>query len=227
MRITFTRKSGNKKTGPMPVSMTEERSCPKACPLYRNGCYARSWPLVKHWDDLSSGKTGIGWAEFIECIKELPRGILWRHNQAGDLPHTGDRATIDARALSDLTDANSGARGFTYTHYDPTIGDNAKALADANTRGFTVNLSGNNLKHADKLAAINCGPVVTVLPAEVNGNQVIKTPAGNNVVVCPATYRDDVTCASCGLCARANRKVIVGFPAHGTSARKASAIASA
>ena len=40
------------------------------------------------------------------------------------------------------------------------------------------------------------------------------TPDGRRVVVCPATYRDDVNCKSCGLCQKA-RDVIVGFPAHG------------
>lgn len=43
---------------------------------------------------------------------------------------------------------------------------------------------------------------------------------------CPATYRDDVTCATCGLCASTTRKVIVGFPAHGAAKRAAAAIAS-
>ena len=36
-----------------------------------------------------------------------------------------------------------------------------------------------------------------------------------------------VTCKTCGLCAIANRKAIIGFPAHGPSKRKASAIAAA
>jgi len=51
------------------------------------------------------------------------------------------------------------------------------------------------------------------------------TPAGRKVVVCPATIRDDVSCASCQLCQR-QRDFIIGFPAHGTSKKKASAIAS-
>jgi hypothetical protein len=65
---------------------------------------------------------------------------------------------------------------------------------------------------------------VVVLPADVAGRQPIATPAGRKVVVCPATYRDDVSCASCGLCAR-QRSAIVGFPAHGAAKRKADAVA--
>jgi hypothetical protein len=50
------------------------------------------------------------------------------------------------------------------------------------------------------------------------------TPAGRKVVVCPATQRDDVSCATCALCAR-QRDVIVGFPAHGVAKKKAMAAA--
>ena len=126
--------------------------------------------------------------------------------------------------------ANSGKRGFTYTH-KPIAGHgslsaaNARAIKAANVSGFTINLSANTLKEADTLAATNIGPVVVVLPDSVQGNVKLATPAGRTVSVCPATYRDDVSCMSCGLCQRQNRKTIVGFPAHGASKRKASAVA--
>ena len=51
------------------------------------------------------------------------------------------------------------------------------------------------------------------------------TPAGHRLAVCPATYKDDTACKDCKLCQKANRKVIVGFSAHGRSKRKADAIA--
>lgn len=56
---------------------------------------------------------------------------------------------------------------------------------------------------------------------------IIATPKGRKVVVCPATHRDDVSCKTCGLCAVRDRKVIVGFPAHGVHKSRASAIATA
>jgi len=58
--------------------------------------------------------------------------------------------------------------------------------------------------------------VVVVLPSTQNQNTV--TPKGRRVVVCPATQREDVSCATCQLCQR-QRDVIVGFPAHGTKRR--------
>jgi hypothetical protein len=160
------------------------------------------------------------WSQFLSEIAGLPEGQLWRHNQAGDLPGLGEE--IDASALGKLTKANRGRKGFTYTHKYGTE-SNREAIRSANLNGFTVNLSANTLAHADELAETECGPVVVVLPSDQISNTL--TPAGRKVVICPATVRDDVTCATCGLCQR-QRSAIVGFPAHGASKRKASAIAS-
>lgn len=46
------------------------------------------------------------------------------------------------------------------------------------------------------------------------------TPAGRKVVVCPATYRDDMNCANCEICYDSSAgRAIIGFPAHGTRKR--------
>lgn len=224
MQVALTLKSRNSKTGPIPVSTTTAESCPDACPFKKEGCYADGGPLAIFWKAVTSGQYGMAWDVFCGAIAALPDNELWRHNQAGDLP--GDKRKIDAPKLRKLVKANTGKRGFTYTHYDMAIAANRKAVASANAAGFTVNLSGNNLAHADKLMATGAGPVVVVLPDTVTGKQTIATPAGNTVVVCPASYRDDVSCATCGLCAVATRKTIVGFPAHGASKRKATIVAS-
>lgn len=220
--IQFTRRSRNSKTGDIPVTTTSEESCPHACPLKGNGCYAEGGPLAILWRKVTERKAGLAWDAAMAEIAALPKGTLWRHNQAGDLPGIGD--AIDTAALAQLIKANRGKRGFTYTH-KPLTGGNDGAIAAANAMGFTVNLSANNLAHADELAASNVGPVVVVLPADQTTATV--TPEGRRVAICPATISDKVTCATCGLCSKANRKAIVGFPAHGASKRKASAIAAA
>jgi hypothetical protein len=157
---------------------------------------------------------------FLDKIKRLPKGQLWRHNQAGDLLGNGD--SLDIAALAALVKANKGKRGFTYTHKPLNTQQERDAIRDANKGGFTVNLSANNLAHADTLAELNIAPVAVVLPESQVSN--CTTPQGRKVVVCPATIKDDVSCFTCGLCAR-QRDAIVGFPAHGTSKRKANAIA--
>jgi hypothetical protein len=225
MQINFTLRSRNAKTGPIPVSTTSSETCPAACPFIGHGCYAAGGPLGILWKKVSSGtyKFALTWKEFLAEIHSLPPGQLWRHNQAGDLPGHGD--ALDAKALGALVKASAHTRGFTYTHKPLARATERRAIASANRRGFTVNLSGNNPAHADTLADLQVGPVVTVLPDSIRGNVKLHTPAGRRIVVCPATYRPDVTCASCRLCAVANRKVIVGFPAHGASHKRASAIA--
>ena len=217
MKYRLTLKSKNKKTGPIPVSTTSAASCPPSCPFKENGCYAKGGPLAIVWKQVDDIGTSL--AEFCGSIANLPAGQLWRHNPAGDLPGQGE--TIDAKALDQIVKANQGRRGFTYTHKSPFNKRNATAIAKANAAGFTINLSGNNLAHADQLAALGIAPVVTVLPSDGGSTT---TPAGRKVVQCPATFRANVTCASCKLCQR-QRDVIVGFPAHGAAHRKASAVA--
>jgi len=220
--VSFALKSRNAKTGPIPVSTSTAATCPASCPFQGAGCYAESYPLKGRWDEVTDGRRGASFGALLPQIAALPEGQLWRHNQAGDLPGIGD--DIDTVALAQLVAANAGRRGFTYTHKPMSSPAAIDAIASANANGFTINLSANNLAHADELAALAIAPVVVVLPATTAGNQTVTTPEGRRVVVCPATYRDDVTCASCGLCAK-QRAVIVGFLAHGTYKRKASAIA--
>ena len=226
MQVALTQISRNVKTGPMPTSMTSAASCPKACPLAgNNGCYAEAGPTNIHWTKITKGTQGVDWNAFLTLVRKLRPRTLWRHNVAGDLP-SNDRETIDGEKLAALVIANRGKDGFTYTHYDVINNqENRKIVKSANESGFTVNLSANNLDHADSLVETNCAPVVTILPSNVTGNQKIMTPKGNRVAVCPATYRDDITCSSCGLCQVQTRKVIVGFPAHGIFKKKANAIA--
>jgi hypothetical protein len=219
----FTAKSQNVKTGPIPTTVTSAATCPDACPLKAKGCYAQGGPLAIHWRAVTQGKRGGSLQALCDNIAALPEGTLWRHNVAGDLPGEGD--TIHRQDMVALIEANIGKRGFTYTHKPPAHADNATLIAYANNMGFTVNLSANTLAHADALAALNIGPVVVVQDAIEGTRADTITPEGRKVATCPATYRDDVTCKTCGLCAVRDRKVIVGFPAHGAAKRAAANIA--
>ena len=213
MQVHLTLKSANVKTGPIPVSTTTKDSCPPDCAM-RAECYAASGPLAMHWAKVTAGERGTDWTTFAQSIAQLPDGQLWRHNQAGDLPVT-PAGTVDAVKLGALVRANIGKRGFTYSHHRDA--QSVNWIRHANAWGFTVNLSANNLADADTLADYRAGPVVVVvLPSTQTTNA--KTPAGRPVVICPATQRDDVSCATCQLCAR-QRDVIVGFPGHGTRKR--------
>ena len=177
--------------------------------------------LALHWLKTTTGQRGTLWREFLSGIRSIPTGTLWRHNQAGDLPGVNNR--INATALRELTRANNGKRGFTYTH-KPTTGKNLKAIREANAGGFTINLSANNLRHADRLMRHKL-PVAVVLPQEDIALRSQYTPAGHKVVTCPAIRSESITCKTCGLCQKQDRGFIVGFPAHGAQKRKATLIA--
>lgn len=219
----FAKKSRNAKTGNIPVTTSGPETCPDACPLKASGaCYAKHGPLGMYWQKIAKGLHAISFDALLANVRALPEGTLWRHNQAGDLPGEGDYINKDD--LLALVEANSGKRGFTYTHKPvETDRGNAALVAHANAKGFTINLSADSPSEADSLKALNIGPVVTVLPRDASS--VSYTPQGNKIIVCPAQTRDDVSCKTCGLCAIANRDVIVGFLAHGVSAKKAEAIA--
>lgn len=217
MNVQLTLKSGNAKVGPIPVSITSEDSCPTTCPLRGAGCYAESGFISWAWAKVSDGRWGGNWQTFVKRIKALPDGQLWRHNQAGDLPRKGRK--IQTGYLTSLVNANIGKRGFTYTHHDMSVAANRDAVKNANDKGFTVNLSANNLAQADVYKALGIAPVVTILPINQMTNTV--TPNGTTVVICPAITCDNVTCESCKLCQWKDRDVIIGFPAHGGGKKKA------
>jgi hypothetical protein len=218
-KFRFTEVSRNPKTGPMPVTTTQRDSCPD-CIFKGNGCYADNFPLSKVWRETEI--IGITFAQLCDKIRELKAGTIFRHNQAGDLPGVGNR--INTRELKRLVSANSGRHGFTYTH-KPMTPRNLDAVKHANRHGFTINLSGNNLSHADSLVDLNAGPVVSVVPIDQVTNTL--TPAGRKVTICPAAIDDSdtINCKSCKLCSISSRATIIGFPAHGASKRKASTVA--
>ena len=220
MQAHITKISSNAKTGPIPVTTTEKESCPESCPLKKNGCYADDYHLNLHWQAVSDKKRGSNWDDFCAEIASLPRGQLWRHNQAGDL--VGQNNTIDAIALTKLVKANKGKRGFTYTHY-PLLNNevNKATVLNAIQAGFTINASANN--DSEAIALFKAGLPVATIASQSTPYKL----DGVKVAICPAQKSDTMTCARCQLCADSKRDYIIGFIPHGTKARKVIAIARA
>jgi len=212
-QVSLTLKSGNGKTGPIPVSTSERSTCPTTCPFYDKGCYAKYGPAAIQWRKVSAAERGTSWDLFCEKIAELPNNQLWRHNQAGDLPHNeGNIAYLELRKL---IDANQGRRGYTYTHH--VLNEhNRICIENANARGFTVNASTECVETADAVMTEHGIPAVAVVSSE-NAKRFSKTKSGRKVIQCPATVYDNVNCAKCGLCAVADRDYIITFPAHGVA----------
>lgn len=231
MIAAFTRVSANAKTGAIPVTLTEQKSCPTSCPFKADKlCYPYFSPLGFMWEALDTGgfypgsnrrnSTPISWDELCRQISKLPKGQIWRHNTAGDLPGVGD--VIDTQKLDALVQANKGRNGFTYTHkpvgYRGQALVNARAIYAANRQGFRINLSADSLKEADELADLNIAPVVVVIPSDAP--RKLYTPKGRAVIGCPAEQKDEdgnpkIQCDRCQLCSK-DRKAIIAFHSHGT-----------
>lgn len=220
----ITMKSSNQKTGPLVVVTSPNKTCPDICPFKKDGCYANAGPLKLHWDKVSNGKRGDSFSSLLNKLKNINSRVrLW---QAGDMPGVNNK--IDFNKVKRLVSACKMAQAFGYTHKVPSIGNNAKAIKYCNDNGVTINLSANNLAHADDLFDLGIGPVTVVL-SKSSKRKGIYTPKGRQVVVCPAK-KDKITCNTCGgskgaLCYRKDREYIIGFISHGNSMNKASMIA--
>ena len=223
MQVSLTKVSSNAKTGPIPTSTSERASCWSGCPFYDKGCYAKSGPQAIHWRKTSNGERGTAWDTFCSAIRKLQRGQLWRHNVSGDLPHNG-LGDIDAAKVSQLVDANRGRKGYTYTHH-PLNADNIQVLQDANSKGFTINASTEDVEVADKVMTEHNIPAVAVVKSE-ESRRFFTTSSGRKVIVCPATIHDNVTCATCGLCQQSDRQFVIAFPAHGNAKKTVNTIVS-
>jgi hypothetical protein len=211
--------SSNAKTGPIAVSTSSRATCSPSCPFFQNGCYAESGPLLLHWRKVTEGLRGVTFSEFLSSLLSLESGRLFRHNQAGDLPHTAGR--ISRAFVKSMVASVRHLKAFTYTHHDIKLGENLQLLKYANRNGFTINLSTESETAADDAIAAGL-PAVMVANSDEE-RTTWHTPAGNTVLVCPAQRSDITTCADCKLCHHRGRRVVIAFLAHGTGKRKANA----
>lgn len=209
-RVKWIAKSGNRKIGPIPTSMTSSETCPPSCGFFNTGCYGEHSYLRMHW---RAAAEGLFWEAFCDAVRALPEWQLWRHNTVGDLPGIGEE--LCASDFKELVAANRGRRGFTFTHKkDPRV---LRLYMWAAQEGFVINLSADDLAEADRLA--ETGLPVAVTLDEHEARTQFKTPGGRQLTRCPATYEwlPGMNCQRCQLCARPGRKTIIGFPAHGTA----------
>jgi hypothetical protein len=219
-RVKWVPNSKNGKLGGIGGATISPETCPPSCSFYGRGCMYEFGPSGHHWRQVQ--ETGSTWAEFLDGVRAVPAGELWRYAVAGDLPGQGD--ALDRKLLGELVRANAGRRGFTFTHKPLLTAPDRRAVRAANEAGFTVNLSADTLAHADERAALGCGPVVVVLPSDAPDR--LRTPLGRHVVVCPAETSAALDCARCGLCSVRTRRAIIGFRAHGNMRKTVSRIAS-
>jgi len=154
-------------------------------------------------------------------------------NDSGNGAENVDKEYLDALLNAKPTKGFS----FTYSHFHWE-----KWIDKVRSVGKTIiNYSADNL--ADALNSfVNNVPTVTVVPEiKWNGSKYFLVQRSDipategkaytnqtvKVIRCPAEYKD-ISCNDCGngepLCARIDRKFIIGFTAHGPNKRKAASL---
>ena len=216
MNFHFVPKSGNKKTGFMPVTYNSRLSCPDSCIFKNNGCYANNHHIRLNWDKVTSGERGGSFKELLNNIKALKPGTIWRACVAGDIP-SNNKGEISRTYIKGITEANQGLKGYTYTHNRLDIGENISLLKTANKQGFTVNISTESEAAADNAVLNNLPTVIVVKSTEARRTWLTKNK--NRILVCPA-QTNGANCIDCQLCQHRPKNLIIAFKAHGNQARK-------
>lgn len=222
VRILCVAHSSNRKTGNIAQTYSSRNTCPRRCALH-NSCYAQSgFHTRMQWDRTepeAPAADNICTPENIgEWIREnVAIGALIRHNVAGDMSANGSDI-LDINLVKKLTAAFEGRRAYTYTHCAP-VPANFGIVRRAIKKGFVINFSCENVYTADLIVSKGLPAVLAVPEILPRG---AKSPAGRSLVMCPAQTHENINCANCALCARAGRKSIVCFAAHGN--KKAIAI---
>lgn len=213
MNYSFVNRSSNIKIGPIPATMSPRSTCSDLCPFKRSGCFGDNFPLSLHWDRLDY--KGLSWQKMLQKVAALKAGRLFRHNVVGDLKLLAD-GSIDAAALSEFAAVAADKRPIIYTHAAQTT-RNLNALARS---GVVVNVSCETYAQAERAISHGVNAVLTVKRSEVT--ETTRKSHTLRLVPCPAESRDDVTCATCALCARdrVESGVIVTFHAHGSQTKK-------
>jgi len=197
--------------------MSARSTCSDVCPFKRSGCFGDNFPLSLHWDRLD--RSGLSWDEMIGKIQALQPLTLFRHNVVGDL-HLLDDGSIDEVKLEAFAQAARSKRPIVYTH-SPQTTRNLNALSKLReSRGLVVNVSCETLAQAERALSFGVNAVLTVKRSEVT--ETTRNGKTLALVPCPAESRDDVTCATCKLCARDRvaSGVVVTFHAHGAQTKK-------
>ncbi len=231
MQFHLTTKSSNKKLGGLPASTSSKETCPLSCGLY-NKCYAKRGPQSWHWAKVTKQERGTDWQGFLNQIKKLKPGSLMRHNVSGDLPTLNYCNALDLLKLQQLrqTVEETGISLYTYTHWhtDESFGPaNLQAVKRYSKPGFVINISTENVDDAGFFNSVGFDVVITdssvfelAVRAIQDNKQLLRVQSVEeidqsfDVIPCPEQYTDSATCASCKLCARADRNFVIAFKEH-------------
>ncbi len=211
--LVVTARSANVKTGPMPVTYRTEATCPSSCPFLGEGCYAeaRAFMIARQ----HGGTTTVD--EVVHKLGDRRADARFiRDRVSGDVLTPDGRVDMPyIRALAEIG-RRTGLRVFGYTHAWTSF--TRRQVAETARRGYVMNASCETRGDVERAVLLGMPAVIT--NDHVEDGEVI---AGLRVVTCPAQTHEGITCSSCGLCARPQRRSVVRFLTHGPRVKKARA----
>ena len=225
--LKVTARSGNTKTGPIPVTSRGQWSCPTSCPFMGSGCYGENHRI-------GGGSTLFQVAEEAERTwtteslavamsqSDRPRKgqvrqrMIVRDREVGDV--LDEDGEVDHEYLQMVTDAAHmvGRRPFGYTHVPGLTADDVPD-------GYVMNAS---CETPEQVADAHRRGLPAVIVGDHDG--LALADPEHRYAACPAESRD-ITCAECGLCAQPgrmkfpHRAAVIVFEPHGAQRRKARA----
>lgn len=218
--VHVTARSGNAKTGDIPVTYRPMTTCEPTCPFLPSGdiggCYGtgRIFGMAAKYAatvSVDSVRTKLR--------KRNPAARFMRDRVVGDV--VTESGAIDhayIRTIAALArEADLIPFGYTHAWRRMTSDDVAEIAAT----GYVINASCES--RDDVRHAVALGMPTVIASDIVDDGETFTRPDGTTlrIVTCPAQSRDDVTCASCGLCTRPERRAVVRFNIHGTARKRA------
>lgn len=211
--VNIVARSRNTKTGNIPVTYRDmEETCPRECPFFNNGCYgdgrikSRARKHAKQVTQESALST---------LSKRDKSARLLRDRVVGDILTDG-KIDMDYVLGIAAVARQSSLIAFGYTHAWRRL--TKRMIKSITASGYVMNASCETVD--DVASALAAGLPAVITNDDIDDGTMID---GKRVITCPAQTRDDVTCASCGLCAKPDRKAVIRFLVHGPSKNRARA----
>lgn len=207
-------KSKNKKIGNISATMVSQASCPKSCPFFLKGCYAKYGYMGMFVTSKLNKSKVLSSVKLATLEAAAILGLKGKNPLR--LHVVGDSKTTIAvriiRAACEVYESRFGQKAYTYTHCWEWIKrlewGGISVLASCETK-------------IQLIKAHKRGYASALVVNEFKQNTSYDIGDGFTLIPCPAQTRENVTCEKCKLCTKdqflyANKKV-VGFAKHGTA----------
>jgi len=215
-------RTSNIKLGPVAATYVSQKSCPKTCPFYNNGCYAEYGPM--YWAVTSKVNASAGDDTTTQLAKdeaalidELPADVPLRLHVVGDCSTKTAAAIVSAAA--DRYEERGAAAGneasvWTYTHA-------WKKVPRKEWKQVSVLASCENADQVKE--ATEAGYATAVVVPEFKQNSAYEAD-GIKLIPCPQQTGKCASCLDCKLCTRdatlRNRGLTIAFIPHGPGTKK-------